>query len=237
MTPEEVAQQEPLNEKKKRMRRILQKLQKAYPHAKIALNYKTPLELLIATILSAQCTDERVNQVTKTLFQKYRSAEDYANADLAELEKEIYSTGYYRAKARNIKACCQAIVEKHHGEVPLTLEELTALPGVGRKTANVVIGELAEPVGIVVDTHVARLSQRLGFVATKNREKIEKQLMEIVPRKEWAHFTYLMIEHGRAVCKARKPLCAECPIIDDCPSAPLFLPELRQQKAKKGKSR
>ncbi len=226
-SPEEVARTESLEQKKKRMRRILQKLKKAYPDAKIALRYRNPLELLIATILSAQCTDERVNQVTETLFEKYRTAQDYATANREELEQLIYPTGYYRAKAKNIQQCCQQLVDRYGGEVPLSMEALVQLPGVGRKTANVVLGEYGKPEGIVVDTHVARIVQRLGFVATKNREKIERELMEIVPRKDWVIFTHLLIAHGRTVCTARKPRCEECVIRSECPSAPLFLSQLQ----------
>ncbi len=231
--PHELAKQESLEQKKRRMQRILRKLKKAYPDAKIALRYSNPLELLIATILSAQCTDERVNQVTATLFQKYRTAQDYAAADIAELEQIIYPTGYYRAKARNIQQCCQQLVAHHNGEVPLSMDALVKLPGVGRKTANVVLGEYGKPEGIVVDTHVARIVQRLGFVATKNREKIERELMQIVPKKDWVIFTHLLIAHGRTVCTARKPRCEECVLLSDCPSAPLFLPQLHTTETAK----
>ncbi len=202
-----------------RMAEVLRRLRAEYPEARIRLRFRNPFELLIATILSAQCTDERVNQVTETLFQKYRTPEDYLRAPVEELERDIYPTGYYKAKARNIRACCRALLERFNGQVPQTLEELTSLPGVGRKTANVVLGEFFEPQGIVVDTHVARLVQRLGFVETDNREHIERRLMELVPREEWVSFTHLMIAHGRAVCRARKPRCPQCVLQDLCPSA------------------
>ncbi len=213
---------EPTREQERqRMAEVLRRLQAEYPEARIRLRFRNPFELLIATILSAQCTDERVNQVTEILFQKYRTPEDYLRVPIEELERDIYPTGYYKAKARNIRACCQALLERFGGQVPQTLEELTSLPGVGRKTANVVLGEFFEPQGIVVDTHVARLTQRLGFVDTDNRERIEQRLMELVPRSEWVRFTHLMIAHGRAVCRARRPRCRECVLQDLCPSAEL----------------
>jgi len=201
------------------MAEVLRRLSAEYPEARIRLRFRNPFELLIATILSAQCTDERVNQVTETLFQKYRGPEDYLRVPLEELERDIYPTGYYKAKARNIRACCQALLERFGGRVPQTIEELTSLPGVGRKTANVVLGEFFEPQGIVVDTHVARLTQRLGFTDTDNRQHIEQRLMELVPRSEWVRITHLLIAHGRAVCRARRPLCSRCALKDLCPSA------------------
>ncbi len=201
-----------------RMREVLERLRQAYPTARIRLRFSSPFELLIATILSAQCTDERVNQVTEQLFRKYRTPEDYLRVPIEELERDIYPTGYYKAKARAIRGCCQALLERFGGEVPQTLEELVSLPGVGRKTANVVLGEFFTPQGIVVDTHVARVVNRLGFVQTSNRERIEQRLMELVPREQWVSFTHLMIAHGRAVCRARKPQCARCMLADLCPS-------------------
>jgi endonuclease-3 len=201
------------------MAEVLRRLRAEYPHARIRLRFRNPFELLVATILSAQCTDERVNQVTEVLFQKYRTPEDYLRVPIEELERDIYPTGYYKAKARALRACCQALLERFGGQVPRTLEELTTLPGVGRKTANVVLGEFFEPQGIVVDTHVARLVQRLGFVETRNRDHIERRLMELVPREEWVRFTHLMIAHGRAICRARRPRCSECVLEDLCPSA------------------
>ncbi|GBD06687.1 Endonuclease III [bacterium HR21] len=202
-----------------RMAEVLRRLRAEYPNARIRLRFRNPFELLVATILSAQCTDERVNQVTEVLFQKYRTPEDYLKVPLEELERDIYPTGYYKAKARALRACCQALLERFGGQVPHTLEELTSLPGVGRKTANVVLGEFFEPQGIVVDTHVARIVQRLGFAETSNREHIERRLMELVPREEWVRFTHLMIAHGRAICRARRPRCSECVLADLCPSA------------------
>ncbi|MCS7176041.1 MAG: endonuclease III [Candidatus Kapabacteria bacterium] len=202
-----------------RMAEVLRRLHTEYPEARIQLRYQSPFELLIATILSAQCTDERVNQVTESLFQKYRTLEDYLRVPVEELERDIYPTGYYKSKARYIRECCRALLERFGGEVPKTLEELTSLPGIGRKTANVVLGEFFEPQGIVVDTHVARLVQRLGFVTTNNRERIEYRLMELVPKSEWVRFTHLMIAHGRNVCKAHRPRCAICVLRDLCPSA------------------
>ncbi len=201
-----------------RMREVLERLRQAYPTARIRLRFSSPFELLIATILSAQCTDERVNQVTEQLFRKYRTPEDYLRVPIEELERDIYPTGYYKAKARAIRGCCQALLERFGGEVPQTLEELVSLPGVGRKTANVVLGEFFTPQGIVVDTHVARVVNRLGFVQTSNRERIEQRLMELVPREQWVSFTHLMIAHGRALCRARKPQCARCMLADLCPS-------------------
>lgn len=203
-----------------RLKKILAGLQRTYPDAHCELNFASPLQLLIATILSAQCTDKRVNLVTAELFRKYRSAADYANADLAALEQDIKSTGFYRNKAKNIKACCRALVEKHGGEVPRTMAELTQLDGVGRKTANVVLGNafgLNE--GIVVDTHVTRLVNRLGLTRQTDAEKIEQELMPLVPRAQWALFSHWLIWHGRRRCDARKPDCAGCEIAKLCPSA------------------
>jgi endonuclease-3 len=203
-----------------RVQQLCAALRAAYPSAHCELNFSNPLELLIATILSAQCTDVRVNQVTATLFQKYRSAADYARAPQAELEQDIQSTGFYRNKAKNIQAACRALVERHRGEVPRSMAELTALAGVGRKTANVVLGNafgLNE--GIVVDTHVSRLAARLKLTPETDPEKIERDLMQLVPRSDWTLFSHWLIWHGRRRCRARNPDCAHCEIRALCPSA------------------
>jgi endonuclease-3 len=185
---------------------------------------------LVATILSAQCTDERVNVVTKDLFRKYKTADDYANSPDGELEKDIQSTGFYRNKAKSIRAMSASLVEKYGGKVPQTMEELTSLAGVGRKTANVVLGNaFHQNVGIVVDTHVARLSQRLELTDHAEPEKIERDLMDLVPRDDWTPWAHLLIHHGRAICQARKPLCEKCPIYKHCPAGPRFLAERREQ--------
>lgn len=203
-----------------RTRKILAALQKTYPDAHCELKFSNPLELLIATILSAQCTDKRVNLVTADLFKKYRSAADFANADLANLEQEIRTTGFFRNKAKNIKACCAALVERHGGEVPRTMEELTRLGGVGRKTANVVLGNaFGINVGVVVDTHVTRLANRLDLTKQQDAAKIEQELMLLVPRDQWTLFSHWLIYHGRRRCDARKPDCAGCEIAKLCPSA------------------
>ncbi|HEV2880950.1 MAG TPA: endonuclease III [Pyrinomonadaceae bacterium] len=209
-------------EEKKRAGKIINQLKRAYPDARCSLNYSTPLELLIATILSAQCTDERVNLVTLELFGKYRSAEDYVRAVPAELERDIHSTGFFRNKAKAIQGACRMICEQHGGRVPETLEDLIALPGVARKTANVVLGNAFQIAsGVVVDTHVSRVSQRLRLTEHEQPEKIERDLIELVPRKDWIIFPHLLIAHGRAVCKARTPLCADCPVEPLCPSSML----------------
>lgn len=201
-----------------RTKKIIAGLEKTYPNAHCELVHQNPLELLIATILSAQCTDKRVNIVTKDLFQKYRSAKDFANAEMSELENGIRSTGFYKNKARNIKAACRDIVEKHGGQVPQTMEELIQLGGVGRKTANVVLGNaFGINVGVVVDTHVARLSHRLGLTKQKTPEKIERELMALVPQKKWTLFSHWLIWHGRRRCFARKPDCAHCEVLKLCP--------------------
>jgi len=201
-----------------RTKKITAALDKTYPMAHCELVHANPLELLIATILSAQCTDKRVNIVTEKFFKKYRSAKDFADAEISELENEIRSTGFYKNKARNIKSACADIVTKHNGEVPQTMEELIQLHGVGRKTANVVLGNaFGINVGVVVDTHVARLSFRFGFTKNSAPEKIEKDLMELVPQKKWALFSHLLIWHGRRRCFARKPDCAHCEVLKFCP--------------------
>ena len=202
-----------------RVRTILPILKKTYPEAKCSLDHSNPLELLVATILSAQCTDERVNIVTKDLFRKYKSAKDYAKVPQETLEKDIQSTGFYRNKAKSLRGMAQALLDKHQGTVPGTMEELTELAGVGRKTANVVLGNaFGENVGVVVDTHVSRLSQRLGLTDHEDAVKIEQDLMEVVPREEWTLWAHLMIHHGRAICQARKPKCEECPVLAHCPA-------------------
>ena len=205
--------------KQERTNQILEELRRTYPDAHCELNFSNPLELLIATILSAQCTDKQVNIVTADLFKRYRTAEDYAQADLAELESDIKRIGLFRNKAKNIKACCAQIVEKHGGEVPQTMEALVALPGVGRKTANVVLGNAFDTQeGVVVDTHVARLTQRLGLTKETTPEKIEAEMMELIPRKDWALFSHWIIWHGRRRCFARGPQCGECEVRTLCPS-------------------
>lgn len=202
--------------KKARTRKILDRLDRAYPDATIALRFGTPLELLAATILSAQCTDERVNEVTKTLFQRYRTAQDWAAAQPATLEQEIHSTGFYKAKARALMGMGRTLVERHGGHVPRTVEELTALPGVGRKTANVVLGNAFGIPAIAVDTHVFRVSQRLGLARAEDAEKVHDQLCQVIPRPRWTQATHLLITHGRRTCQARKPDCPRCPISALC---------------------
>ena len=201
-----------------RLEKIIAALDQTYPEAHCELNHADPLELLIATILSAQCTDKRVNIVTKELFKKYRSASDYANAPLAELEPAVKTTGFFRNKAKNIQACCRKLIVRHGGKVPRTMEELTQLDGVGRKTANVVLGNaFGINVGVVVDTHVARLSQRLGLTKQKTPEKIEPEMMALVPQKQWTLFSHWLIWHGRRRCAARRPDCEGCEIKKLCP--------------------
>ena len=200
----------------KRIKAIIRILEKEYPDAKTALHYKNPLELLVATVLSAQCTDERVNKVTKDLFKKYRSAEDYARVDLSELERDVLPTGFYRNKAKAIKGLCTDLMEKYKGRVPANLDDLISLKGIGRKTANLVLGEAFEIPGIVVDTHVLRISQRIGLTKENDPVKVEFDLMERVPKVKWTRFSNLLILHGRAVCKARKPRHEDCKIVDLC---------------------
>ncbi len=215
---------ETLEQLKSRTAKIVKRLRREYPNAKTALDYLNPLQLLIATILSAQCTDKRVNIVTKELFKKYNSAKDYATVNQAELEEDIRTTGFYRNKAKNIIACCKVLVEKYGGAVPKTMEKLTELPGVGRKTANCVLGAAyGINAGVVVDTHVARLSQRLGLTRSDNPERIEQDLMKILPRNDWYDFSNTLIWHGRNVCNARKPMCPACGVRDLCPSAEGFM--------------
>jgi endonuclease III len=202
---------------RRRVPRILAALAKLYPDAHCALEHQTPLQLLIATILSAQCTDVRVNMVTPVLFERYKTAQDFADADPKELERLIASTGFFRNKAKNIIACCKAIVAEHGGEVPNTLEDLVKLPGVGRKTANVVLGDAFGVPGITVDTHVGRLSRRLGLTVQEDPVKVEFDLMEVIPKPEWTPFSHRLIFHGRRVCFARKPDCAGCTLNSFCP--------------------
>jgi endonuclease-3 len=197
---------------------VVRLLKKSYPNATCALNFQTPVQLLVATILSAQCTDQRVNLVTRELFEQYPTAKDLAAIPLKQLEKIIQSTGFFRNKAKNIQACCQALVEHYGGRVPRDLDTLVTLPGIGRKTANVVLGTAyGLPTGVVVDTHVARLSRRLGLTQNSDPVKIERDLMDQLPRKEWIDFSHRMIHHGRAICRARRPLCPECPLLKVCP--------------------
>ena len=200
------------------MKKIIAALRKTYPDAHCELNYSNPLELLIATVLSAQCTDKRVNQVTAELFRKYRTAADYANANTAALEQDVKTTGFFRNKTKSIQACCRRLVEQYGGKVPQTMEELVQLGGVGRKTANVVLGNaFGINEGIVVDTHVARLSHRLGLMKQKDPEKIEHDLMKLVPRAQWTMFSHWLIWHGRRRCYARNPDCLNCEIKTFCP--------------------
>jgi endonuclease-3 len=225
-----------VEERNRRAKAILPVLMKTYPNAKCSLDFHNPLQLLVATILSAQCTDKRVNMVTPGLFKKYPKAADYAKAPLEEFEQEIKSTGFYRNKAKSIIAMARELVEKYGGEVPRSMEELTSLPGVGRKTANVVLGNaFGISVGVVVDTHVARLSERLGLSTQKSAEKIELDLMEVVPKERWTLWSHLMIHHGRAICMARGPLCDQCPIFTNCPTGPKILAEKKAAKVGKRK--
>src|SRR5436189_1193491 len=209
----------PLPDLKARATEVNKRLEKKYPDAKCSLDFTNAFELLIATILSAQSTDARVNIVTKSLFRKYPNAQAFANADQVEMEKDVRQTGFFRNKAKAVINCSKAIVEKHGGEVPRTMDELTALPGVGRKTANVVLGNAFQtPVGIVVDTHVSRVSGRLGLTANSDPEKIEQDLLPLLQRAKWTGFSHRLIYHGRETCIARKPQCAVCVVNELCPS-------------------
>jgi endonuclease-3 len=214
-----------LQVRRERVSRILPILKKTYPDAKCSLNYRTPLELLVATILSAQCTDERVNLVTRDLFKKYKSAKDYAGSPDGELERDIQSTGFYNNKARNLRAMANSLIEGHGGKVPQTMDELHALAGVGRKTANVVLGNaFGQNVGVTVDTHVTRVSNRLGLTKhPSDAVKIEQDLMQVVPQGEWTQWSHLLIHHGRAICQARKPKCTKCPLRELCPASEKLL--------------
>ncbi len=199
---------------------IMEELRRMYPGAKCSLNFSNPLELLVATQLSAQCTDERVNIVTAALFKKYRTVEDYATVSQEEFEQDIKSTGFYRNKAKNIRAAAQRIITDFGGEMPRTMQEILTLPGVARKTANVVLGNAFGIVeGVVVDTHVGRLARRFGWTTSEDPVKVEQDLMRILPREDWLDASHLMIYHGRALCTARKPLCAQCALAPLCPSA------------------
>jgi endonuclease-3 len=200
-----------------RAARILSILNTRYPQVTTQLLYRNPFELLVATILSAQCTDSQVNRVTPELFKRMREPKDFVAASVAEIESIVRPTGFYRNKARNIKSCCQALVERHGGEVPRTLEELVALPGVGRKTANVVLGAAFNTPGIVVDTHVARITQRLALTRNRDPQKIEFDLMRVIPKEEWSDFSLRLIFFGRETCTARKPKCPACPLRPLCP--------------------
>jgi len=200
----------------KDMAAILDILENTYPDARCSLDFTNPLELLVATVLSAQCTDERVNQVTKGLFTKYRSAQDYASVPLQELEEDIRPTGFFRNKAKSLKNCGNSLVARFRGQVPRTLDELVTLPGIGRKTANVILGAAFDTPGIVVDTHVSRVVQRLGLTRHQDPVKIEFDLMELVPRGRWTRFSHELIWHGRQVCAARNPKCPPCPLLEHC---------------------
>ena len=212
-----------LEEQKKRVKEIIKRLRKEYPETRTALQFRTPFELLVATILAAQCTDERVNKITPGLFAKYPTVEHFARAEKKELEKDIRSTGFFRNKARNIVALAQKLVEEYGGKVPDSMEELVKLPGVARKTANIVLSSaFRKAEGIAVDTHVRRLAERLGLSPQKQPEKIERDLMAIVPREDWLDFNYLLVDHGRKICQARKPRCLECVLKELCPSFEKF---------------
>ncbi len=219
---------------RERVKQLVKVWPQVYPRACCELDFRNPLELLVATILSAQCTDKRVNMITPWLFKKYRTAADYANASQAELENAIRSTGFFRSKTKSIRAAMRTIAEEHKGKVPNTMEELRALPGVGRKTANVVLGNaFGKNEGVVVDTHVARLSQRLGLTKQKDAEKIERDLMKIVPREHWTNWSHWLIWHGRRRCFARKPDCGRCEVFRLCPSGKIFLRTGVAQKSEK----
>lgn len=207
---------ETLDSKKERMKKILRKLKKNYPDSRCSLYFDSPFQLLVATILSAQCTDERVNKVTPGLFQKFPTPYEFANASLEEIEEEIRSTGFYHSKAKSLKETSVRIVEKHGGEVPQELDALVELRGVGRKTANVLLGTAFGVPGLVVDTHVGRISRRMGFTRQKDPVKVEHEMMEVVPKKDWVIYSHLLIDHGRAVCLARQARCEGCFLVDLC---------------------
>jgi len=216
---------------------VNKRLEKRYPEAKCSLDFTTPFELLIATILSAQSTDARVNTVTKSLFRKYPNPQAFADASQVEMEKDVKQTGFFRNKAKAVIHCSKAIVERHGGEVPRTMDELTALPGVGRKTANVVLGNaFGTPAGVVVDTHVTRVSGRLGLTSHADAEKIEQDLMPLLPRAKWTGFSHRIIYHGRETCIARKPNCPECVLNDLCPSAELATADPASRSSSRGRS-
>ncbi|KAF0240575.1 MAG: endonuclease III [bacterium] len=206
--------------KKEHTNELVARLKKHYPEAQCSLNYNTTFELLVATILSAQCTDERVNKVTAILFRKYRTINDYASVSLTELEQDIHSTGFFRNKAKNIQATAQLLLDRYQGKVPQTMAELLILPGVARKTANVILGNaFGQAVGVVVDTHVRRITQLLGLTAEESPEKIEQDLIKLIPQSDWIDFSHLLIYHGRQICKANRPQCQICPLSDLCPSS------------------
>ncbi len=213
---------EDIGAKRKRVRKIIDVFRKLYPNPRCHLIFTTPLELLIGSILSAQCTDERVNQVTRTLFKKYRTCGDYARADRLKLENEIRSTGFFRNKARSIMNCTKSLDERYSGEVPSVMERLTELDGVGRKTANVVLGNAFGKPAIIVDTHIRRLAHRLLLSNKKDPDKMEFDLRDLVPRDQWTYFSLALGDHGRTICKARKPSCGGCRISHLCPSAGTF---------------
>ncbi len=207
-----------MSDQRKRAATMVRRLKKNYPDAVCALDHQSPFELLVATILSAQCTDERVNKVTTELFRKYRKPEDYLEVEQEELERDIYQTGFYRNKAKSIRGACRLLVDEYGGELPRSMDELLKLPGVARKTGNVVLGvAFGIASGIVVDTHVGRVSRRLGLTENEDPQKVERDLTEIIPKKDWIAFSHLLITHGRRVCAARKPNCAECFLLDLCP--------------------
>ncbi len=221
---------EPYDNKKKRAKQIITRLRKKYPDSKVALTFSNPWELLVAVILSAQCTDKKVNEVTPILFARYKTIDEYVHADKKEFQSIIHSTGFYRAKTKNILATANIVKEKFNGNVPRTMDQLLTLRGVARKTANVVLGNAYNVVdGIAVDTHVIRLSQRLGLSSHTQPEKIEKDLMKLIPKKNWMNSTYLIIDHGRATCTAKDPRCDLCPIKKICPSA-LQFPRFQKNK-------
>lgn len=217
----------PANSEIKQAEKVFSLLKKHYPDVKCALNYSSPFQLLIATILSAQCTDERVNVVTKNLFKKYKTPKDFLSASLEELEKDIYSTGFYRQKAKSIKNCCESIMENYGGKVPADFDALHQLPGVGRKTASVVAGNAFSIPAIAVDTHVKRLSNLLGFIDSSNPDEIETKLKELLPEKDWINASHYLATHGRKICFARRPKCLECFLDKLCPS---YNPQYQTQK-------
>jgi endonuclease-3 len=222
-----------LAERRQRVaKKILPILKRTYPNAKCSLDYRNPLELIVATILSAQCTDERVNIVTKTLFKKYRKAEDYAAVAPEILEKDIQSTGFYRNKTKSIRSMAQSLLDKHGGKIPDTMEELVDLAGVGRKTANVVLGNAFDKnIGVVVDTHVTRVSNRLDLTDhPSDAAKIEQDLIQIVPQEDWTLWSHLLIAHGRAICQARKPKCNACPLLEYCPAGKVFIKAMKVEE-------
>lgn len=209
---------ESMKKKKERVKLIFETLDPLYTHEKTALEYRTPFQLLIATILSAQCTDKQVNQVTTSLFKKYKTPKDYLDIPSSELEQDIRPTGFYKNKAKSIKGCCRGLLDLYGGKVPATMEEMIKLPGVGRKTANVVLGAAFDVPGVVVDTHVKRLALRLGITNQQDPDKIEKDIEKLLPRERWRRFSDILIYHGREVCKARKPAHERCPVFALCPS-------------------